>query len=386
MKVLKLIIKNVFRHKLRTTLTIIGLAVAVTAFGLIQTAVSSWNSGVEASQVDRLVTRDAVTIINPLPYSYLEKIQQVPGVKEVTYMNWFGGTYIDENHFFARMACDPQTLFDVYPEYLIRNNELKDFQDQGNACVVGSALAKQYNFKLGDVITLNGDIYPGSWEFVVRGIYTPKFKSTDATQLFFHWSYLNEKVKQDFPTRADQVGWYIERIDNGANAGIISRNIDALFANSPAETKTETERAFQQSFVSSSGAIINGMHYMSFIIVGIIMLVLGNTMIMSARERTREYAVLKALGFSAQHLIGLILGESLFISAIGGALGIFLTFGAVNGMGDNIPRSFFPVFEVEPTNLMLAIIAVIIVGIVAAIFPIRRALTTRIADGLRFAG
>ena len=386
MKVFKLIVKNVFRHKLRTTLTVLGLAVAVTAFGLIQTAVSSWNSGVEASQVDRLVTRDAVTIINPLPYAYLEKIKQVPGIKEVTYMNWFGGTYIDQSHFFARMAADPSTLFDVYPEYEISKKELEDFQKEGDACVIGSALARQYNFKLGDLITLDGDIYPGKWEFVVRGIYSPKFKSTDATQFFFQWNYLNEKVKQDFPTRGDQVGWIIERIAPGADAGAISKNIDALFANSPAETKTETERAFQQSFVSASSAIINGMQYMSFIIVGIIMLVLGNTMIMSARERTREYAVLKALGFSAKHLIGLILGESLFISAIGGGLGIFLTFGAVNGMGETIPRSFFPVFEVEPKNLLLAAIAVILVGVVAAIFPVRRALTTRIADGLRFVG
>ncbi len=386
MKVLKLIIKNVFRHKLRTSLTVIGLAVAVTAFGLIQTAVSSWNSGVASSQVDRLVTRDAVTIINPLPYAYLEKIEQIPGIKQVTYMNWFGGTYIDRSHFFARMAADPNTLFDVYPEYLISKKELSDFQTQGNACVVGGALARQNNFKLGDVITLDGDIYPGKWEFVVRGIYTPKFPSTDATQLFFQWNYLNEKVKQDFPSRGNEVGWYIERIDNAADASRISGTIDALFANSPAETKTETERAFQQSFVSSSSAIINGMQYMSFIIVGIIMLVLGNTMIMSARERTREYAVLKALGFSAKHLIGLILGESLVISAIGGGLGIILTFVAVDGMGEYIPRSFFPVFEVDMTNVMLAVTAVVIVGIAAAIFPIRRALTTKIADGFRFAG
>ncbi len=386
MKVMKLIVKNVFRHKLRTTLTIVGLAIAVMAFGLIQTAVSGWNSGVASSQVDRLVTRDAVTIINTLPYSYLQKIKQVPGIKNITYMNWFGGTYIDQSHFFARMAVDPNTVFDVYPEYLISKKELQDFQNEGNSCIVGSSLAKEYNFKLGDIIVIDGDIYPGRWEFVVRGIYKPKLPSTDAKQMFFQWNYLNEKVKQDFPQRGDQVGWYIERIDNAADASTISNNIDALFANSPAETKTETERAFQQSFVSSSSAIMNGMEYMSYIIVGIIMLVLGNTMIMSARERTREYAVLKALGFSAKHLVGLILGESLFISAIGGGLGIFLTYGSVNGISEFIPRNFFPVFEVEPTILILAVAAVIIVGIAAAILPIRRALTTRIADGFRFAG
>ncbi len=386
MRVLKLIAKNMSRHKLRTGLTILGLAIAVMAFGLIQTAVTSWNSGVEASEIDRLVTRDAVTIINPLPYSYLEKIKQIPGVKEVTFMNWFGGTYIDESHFFARMAVDDNTVFDVYPEYLLSAKELDDFKKEGNACVIGSQLAKQYHFKPGDIIPINGDIYPGKWEFVVRGIYTPKFKSTDATQLFFHWTYLNEEVKKDWPTRGDQVGWFIERIDNGNNESAISNQIDALFKNSSAETKTESERAFQQSFLSSSSAIINGMQYMSFVIVGIIMLVLANTMIMSARERTREYAVLKALGFSAGHLIGLILGESLFISAIGGSFGIVLTFMSVKGMGDFVPRTFFPVFEVELHNLIFALAAVLIVGIAAAVFPIQRALNTKIADGLRFAG
>jgi putative ABC transport system permease protein len=386
MRVLKLIVKNMFRHKLRTALTILGLAIAVMAFGLIQTAVTSWNSGVEASEIDRLVTRDAVTIINPLPYSYLEKIKQIPGVKEVTFMNWFGGTYIDESHFFARMAVDDNTVFDVYPEYLLSAKELDDFKKEGNACVIGSQLAKQYHFKPGDIIPINGDIYPGKWEFVVRGIYTPKFKSTDATQLFFHWTYLNEEVKKDWPMRGDEVGWFIERIGNGNNTSAISNQIDALFKNSSAETKTESERAFQQSFLSSSSAIINGMQYMSFVIVGIIMLVLANTMIMSARERTREYAVLKALGFSAGHLIGLILGESLFISAIGGSFGIVLTFMSVKGMGDFVPRTFFPVFEVELHNLIFALAAVLIVGIAAAVFPIQRALNTKIADGLRFAG
>ena len=386
MRVLKLIVKNVFRHKLRTFLTILGMAIAVMAFGLIQAMVWSWNSGVAASSVDRLVTRDAVTIINPLPYAYLDKIQAVPGVKEVTYMNWFGGTYIDKQNFFARMACDPNTLFDVYPEYVLPPDQLKAFQQQGNACVIGITLAQRYHLKLGDVMTVDGDIYPGKWEFVVRGIYTPKYKSTDATQMFFQWNYLNEKVKKDFPGRENYVGWFIERVDNGADPNVVSARIDDLFKNSPFETKTETERAFQQGFVSASSAIISGMQYMSFVIIGIIMLVLGNTMIMSARERTREYAVLKALGFSAKHLVGLILGESLVISAIGGVLGVVLTYGGVSGMSESVPRSFFPVLEVIPGNLVLALVAVLIVGVAASIFPINRALTTKISDGFRFAG
>lgn len=386
MRTIKLIIKNVFRHKLRTVLTIIGMAVAVMAFGLLRTVVNAWGSGVEASSADRLVTRDAVTIINPLPLSYYNQIKQVPGVKEVTYMNWFGGTYIDQSHFFARYAVAPSTFFSVYPEYLVGKSTITDFQAQPNACIVGSALAKRYNFKVGDIITINGDIYPGTWEFNVVGIYRPKFKNTDASSMMMNWNYLNEKVKQDFPGRADQVGWYVETIRKGANTSVVGSNIDALFKNSPAETKTESERAFQQGFLASAGSIITAINYMSFVIVGIILLVLANTMIMSARERTREYAVLKAIGFSARHLSGMILGESIVISLLGGALGIFLTFPIVNSFASMVPPSAFPEFSIQSITLVLSFSAVVVVGIAASAFPIQRALNTRIADGIRFVG
>jgi len=296
------------------------------AFGLLRTVVGAWSSGVEGSSADRLVTRDAVTIINPLPLSYYNQIKQVQGVRKVTYMNWFGGTYIDRQHFFARYAVDPGTFFSVYPEYQVDGKALADFQNQPNACIVGSALAKEYKFRIGDVITINGDIYPGTWDFDVVGIYRPEHKSTDAASMFLNWNYLNEKVEQEFPGRADEVGWYVETIARGANSGAVGSDIDALFKNSPAETKTESERAFQQGFLASAGSIIAAMNYMSFVIVGIILLVLANTMIMSARERTREYAVLKAIGFSAGHLSSMIIGESIIISVLGGILGIFLTF------------------------------------------------------------
>ncbi len=385
MKVLKLIFKNIFRHKLRTFLTILGIGVAVMAFGLLRTVVTAFGSGVEASSADRLVTRDAVTFINPLPLSYFNQIKQVPGVKQVTYMNWFGGTYIDQSHFFARYAVDPNTFFSVYPEYEIDKKTLAEFQNQPNVCIVGSALAQRYNFKVGDIITIIGDIYPGRWEFVVAGIYKPEFKSTDALSMFINWNYLNEQVKQTFPGRSDEVGWYVERIDNGGNSGEISRKIDALFANSPAETKTESERQFQQGFLASAGAIISAMNYVSFVIVGIIMLVLANTMIMSARERTREYAVLKAIGFSGRHLAGMILGESLLVSLIGGILGIFLTYPVVNSFASF--ASFLGAeLSVQSITLITACAAVVFVGLAAAVFPIQRTMNTRIADGVRFIG
>ncbi|MEJ2614600.1 MAG: ABC transporter permease [Ignavibacteriaceae bacterium] len=386
MEIVKLIIRNSFRHKLRSVLTITGIAIAVIAFGLLRTVVTAWYAGVESSSVDRLVTRDAVSFIFPLPYSYLDKISQVQGVEEVSYANWFGGTYIDKNNFFSRLAVDADNYFDVYPEFLLSKKELDDFKKERNSCVIGKDIANQYHLKVGDVMTLDGDIFPGKWDFVIRGIYQPKFKSTDATQMIFHWDYLNERMKQESPGRANQIGWFVVKIKNSDQASVVSDKIDALFKNSSAETKTETERAFQQGFIASSSAIITSMNVMSFVIVGIIMLVLANTMIMSARERTKEYAVFKALGFNAGHLSGLILGESLFISILGGGLGLLLTFPIVEGFAANIPKGFFPVFQVEPITLILAVSAIIIIGVAAALFPLQRALTTKIVDGFRFVG
>ncbi|OGU32281.1 MAG: ABC transporter ATP-binding protein, partial [Ignavibacteria bacterium GWA2_35_9] len=342
--------------------------------------------GVEASAADRLVTRHSVSFILPLPYAYLDKIKQVEGVKTVSFFNWFGGIYIDKNQFFARFAADANTVFDVYPEWLLTKKEREDFQKERNACILGVDIANQYNLKIGDVMTLEGDIFPGRWDFVVRGIYKPRNKTTDATAMIFQWEYLNERMSQDSPERANQIGWFVIKINDPNQAALVSSKIDALFKNSPAETKSETERAFQQGFIAASSAIIEGMNAISFIIVGIIMLVLGNTMIMSARERTREYAVFKTLGFSGSHLVGLIMGESLFISALGGGLGLFLTFPIVAFFESVIPKGWFPIFQVEPITIILAVSAVIIIGVAAAIFPIQRALSTKIVDGFRFVG
>jgi putative ABC transport system permease protein len=386
MRIFKLVIKNALRHKLRTFLTIVGISVAMIAFGLLRTVVTAWNAGVDASQADRLITRHAVSFIFPLDYAYRDKIAKIPGVVKVSYANWFGGVYIDKTQFFARMGVDSETFFEVYSEFLLTDKELNDFKQQRNACVVGEGLAKQYNLKIGDIMPLEGDIYPGQWEFVIRGIYKAKFKSTDTSQMLFHWKYLNERMDQNSPARANEVGWYIVRVDKPQHAGDISAQIDAQFKNSSAETKTETERAFQQGFLQSMSAILTAMDIMSFLIVGIIMLVLANTMIMSARERTREYAVFKALGFAKPHLSGLIMGESLLISAIGGGVGLMLTFPMIAGFEQAMPKGFFPVFQIEPLTLILAIIAVLFIGIVAGLFPLQRVFSTRIIDGFRFVG
>ncbi len=386
MKVFKLIFKNALRHKLRTFLTILGITIAVIAFGLLRTVVTVWDSSVDAAAANRLITRQAVSFIFPLPYSYKEKINNVPGVQNVSFANWFGGIYKDKNNFFARLAVDPETIFDVMSEFLITPEELATFKKERNSCIIGSDIAKQYNIKIGDQMTLDGDIYPGRWDFVVRGIYRPKNKNTDATQMLFHWQYVDERMKIESPMRAGDVGWYIVLISDPNKSATISNQIDALFKNSTAETKTETEKAFTQGFVSSSGAIITAMNFISFVIIGIIMLVLANTMIMAARERTREYAVFKTLGFSTFHLVGLILGESLLISFLGGGIGIALTYPIVAAFEQLIPKGFFPFFFIEPKTTIMALSAALLIGIFAALFPIQRTLKTKIVEGFRFVG
>jgi putative ABC transport system permease protein len=386
MRVLKLIYKNMFRHKLRSFLTITGIAIAVMAFGLLRTVVTAWNAGVEASAANRLIARHSVSFIFPLPVAYADRIRNVPGVETVSWAHWFGGTYIDKSQFFARLAVDAETFFQVYPELVVPPDQMETFRRERNACIIGNQIADRYHLKPGDLMTLEGDIFPGQWQFVVRGIYTPRDKTTDPSNMLFHWKYLDERMRMEMPGRAGEIGWYIIKIRDAGEAGIVSDQIDALFTNSRAETKTETERAFQQGFLASAGAIISGINALSFVIIGIIMLVLGNTMIMSARERVKEYAVLKTLGFSGGHLVGLIAGESIFIAMLGGAIGVMLTFPTTDAFAAVMPKGWFPIFAVEPITVVLAGSSALMVGLLASIFPIQRALNTNIVDGLRQMG
>ena len=386
MELLKLILRNTLRHKLRSLLTILGLAVAVMAFILLRTVVTAWYAGVEASAPNRLITRHAVSFVFPLPYAYRDRIAQVPGVDRVTFAVWFSGVYIDKNQFFARLAVDSNTFFDVYPEFIVDPAEFETFKRERNAAIIGIDIAERYNLKIGDVMPIEGDIFPGRWEFIVRGIYLPRDKNTDPSSMLFHWSYLEEKGRQQRDDRVGQVGWYVVRIANPDDAASVSEAIDQLFVNSRAETKTETERAFQQSFLSSMASVITAMDVMSFVIIGIILLVLANTMTMSARERTHEYAVLKALGFSGRHIFTLIAGESLLLSLLGCVVGMAVTFPAVQGFQQALPKGWFPVFYIEPQTIIVGAIAGLLVGVTASLIPTRRAVTTRIVEGLRFVG
>lgn len=385
MHILKIIIKNALRHKLRTFLTVLGVSVAILSFGLLRTVISAWYAGVEASSASRLVTRNSISLIFPLPLSYQEKIRQVEGVKRVSFGTWFGGIYIDEKHFFANYAVEPKGYLELYPEIVIPEDQKKVFLQDRKGAVAGRILIERYGWKIGDIITLKGTIFPGEWDFVLRGIYRGRDKTVDESAFIFQWDYLNETLKKTAPMRADQVGWYMIGITNPNLAAEVAVRIDKTFKNSLAETLTETEKAFQLGFISMTEAIVIAIKLVSFVVIFIIMVVVANTMAMTARERIGEYAVFKTLGFGGWHIARLIFGESLLISLIGCILGIVLTFPAADIFSSSL-RTYFPVFNVATKTIYMDIGASVLVGSVAAVFPTWRAIKIRIADGLRRIG
>ena len=381
----RLLFRNASRHKLRTALTVCGMAVAVLAFTLLRTVIAAWYAGVAASSANRLITRNAISLVFSLPLSYKDRIRGVEGVKTISYGNWFGAYYVEQKNFFANFAVEPRTYMELYLEYLIPPAQKEAFFRDRKGCVVGRKLAKRFNWRVNDTVPLIGTIFPGTWEFVVRGIYDGRDDTIDDTQFFFHWDYLNETLKRTMARRADQVGFYIVGLSDPAQAAATAAAIDAVFKNSFAETLTETERAFQMSFVSMSEAILTAIRLVSLVIIVIIMAVVANTMTMSVRERLGEYVVFKTLGFRGRHLAAMILGESLLITGLGGFLGILLTFPAAEGFRRAV-GTWFPVFRVEHETIYLGIAATVTVGVVAAMLPVWRVTTVRIAEGLRRIG
>lgn len=379
---LKLIVKNAFRHRLRTGLTLLGVTVAVLAFGLLQAVVGAWYAAADATSRTRLVTRNAISLVFPLPLSYMQKIRAVPGVTQVSHSNWFGGVYVSERNFFPQFAVDAQSYFQLYPEFLVEPGEMQAFLRDRQGAVVGRRLAQRFGWRLGDTLSLRGTIWPGTWRFTIRGIYRGAEAGTDEGLFFFHWRYLNETAQRNYPRRANTVGVFILGIDDASRGAAISSAVDALFRNSLAETRTETEKAFQLSFVSMTEAILLAIQAVSYVVIAIILAVMANTMAMTARERLAEYATLKALGFGPGFVRLLVYGESLAIALLGGALGMLLSFPAAEAFGAQL-ASLFPVFSIRPETLGLQALAALLVGLIAALVPAEKGARVNIVAGLR---
>jgi putative ABC transport system permease protein len=383
MKYLPLIWSNLKRKKVRTLFTVLSVLVSFLLFGILGAVDAAFTSGVEVSGADRLLTIHKVSLIQPLPFTYGDRIKAVSGVEAVSFANWFGGVYQDPKNFFAQMAVDHATFLDLYPEYIMPEEQKKAWFADRSGAIIGRSLADRFGFKVGDRIPIQATIYrkpDGSplWEFTVSGIYEGAEQGTDTSGLYFRYDYLNEGMGG----RLGIVGWYIIRIADPARAAEVGERVDALFANSQAETKTQTEKAFAQSFADQVGNVGAIVRWVLAAVFFIMLLVTGNTMAQAVRERTNELAVLKTLGFSHPLVLGLVLAESLVIAVLGGGLGLLLALGVIPVLGKAL-KAFLPVFFLPPEDLVLGVVLVLVFGLAAGLIPAAQAMRLRIVEALR---
>lgn len=381
---LKLVFLNAFRAKLRAGLTVLGLVIALVAFGLLQTVVNAWYAGADAASPTRLVTRNAISLVFPLPVFYRDRIRALEGVRGVAVSNWFGGIYRDERNFFPQFAVQVEDFFRMYPEFVFDPEEFQSLvRDRGGAAI-GRQLADQYGFKVGDRLPIRGTIYPGNWEFTIRAIYDGRDETTITRQMYFHWDMVVERMKPRFPRLAERIGVFVVDVDSPERVAEVSAAIDREFANSLAETLTETEKAFQLSFVAMLESILLIIRGVAYVVIVIILAVAANTMAMTARERLSEYATLKALGFGPPFVARLILAESLVVAFIGGVIGLALTPVVARLVHGAVPQ--FARFEVAPDTYVQQAVAALLVGLLAALVPMVRSANVKIVDGLRHVG
>jgi putative ABC transport system permease protein len=377
MKYKSLIIANLFRKKLRTTLTIGSFAVALFLFGLLVVVHGAFNQGVDVAGADRLDVINKTSIIQPLPYSYRDQILRIPGVKAITYDNWFGGVYQDEKNFFPQFAIDPENQRVVFPEFVIPDDQWKAFLEDREGAIAGSGIAKRFGWKVGDRIPIKGAIYPGDWEFNLRGIYNGSRDNDDLTQFWFHYKYLDERRQYG----KGLVGWYTVKLDTPDDGTRVTKAIDTMFANSPYETKTETEKALATDFAKQFGNIGFLISAVGSVVFFTLLLVTGNTMAITVRERIGELAVLKAVGFNDRFVLFLVLGESLLIAAIGGAIGLALC--KLMTLGGDPTHGFLPFFYLPGPMILLGFGVALAVGVLAGILPATSAMRLRVVDALR---
>ena len=382
MKYLYLMWSNLKRKKTRTILTLLSIVVAFTLFGYLGAIRQGFSQGIDVAGLDRLIVRHKVSIIQLLPANYEARMERIEGVSDAAHQTWFGGVYQKPSNFFAQMPVNPEEFLEMYPEYLLTDEEREAWLNTRTGVIAGRKIADRFGWKVGDRIPIQATIWfrkggERTWEFDLVGIYDGAEKGTDTTQFFFRYDYFDEARQNG----QGLVGWYTVRIDDPDRAVEISQRIDDEFANSRAETKTEPEGAFLQGFANQIGDI--GMIFMSIIaaVFFTILLVTGNTMAYAVRERTNELAVLKALGFTDSGVLGLVLGESLVLSAIGGGVGLALAWFLVS-MGDP-SNGALPAFFIPPRDMILGVVLIVLMAFIAGILPALQAQRLRIADALR---
>lgn len=386
---LRYVIRNLARHPLRLALTVLAMSIIILSFGLLRTTVASWYADSLGTPPDRLRTRHAVSISFQLPVMYQQRIAAIPGVKGVSYANWFGGRWKDGKAFFPRYAVEPVSYFDLHPEIQLSPSQREAFLRDRRACIVGRKLADKLGWDIGDIVRLQGSLYPGDWEFTIHGIYSTSSPTIDEGSMYLHWVAIDEQRRIEDRDRAGTVGWFVVRMANPKRAAQISEAIDRTFTNSMAETRTETEQAFRANMATMSGAVIRVIEIMSFFILGISLLIVANAMAMTVRERHHEYGILKTLGFRPPHLGFLIFGESVCLALFGGILGVALLYPASKGFGLFLTSNFggfFTTFELPAQLPVLAVLLSVMIGLVAAIIPFLLCLRSRIRDELRHMG
>jgi putative ABC transport system permease protein len=380
MKFIGLMLKGARRSKRRTALTVLSVAIAVFLFAALRAVLDGFQAATEASSSTRIVTIRSTSLIFSMPASHANTIKTVPGVRDVTWANWFGGIYKDPKNFFPNIAIEPESYLRLYPEIILTPEARQAFLADRTGCIVGEALAKRYGWKVGDRLTLQVGIpIYGSQDFTftVRGVYRSGGAAVDNQTMLFHWKYVDERSLEK-----GQIGWVISQIANPEREAQVSSAIDQKFANSPYETKTDTEKAFQSSFVSMFGNLNVLLGSIALAVVVTTLFVAANTMAMSVRERTTEIAVMRTLGFQQRTIFALVAGEGLMMAFAGGVVGAVLA--RVLVTGSNLGAGgFIPDFHVSTANVGIGIALGALIGLVAGVIPATMAARLKIVDALR---
>jgi putative ABC transport system permease protein len=381
MKFRSLIFANLFRKKIRLVLTIGSFAIALVLFTFLAVVNSAFSRGIDIAGADRLVIVNRIGLIQTMPISYGDQVRAIPGVKYVTQDHWFGGVYQDEKNFFPQFAIDVENHRKVYPEFIVPEDQWNNFVKDQQGAVVGARTAKRFGWKVGDRIPIKNTLYgpTKTWEFNLDGIYHTEKADGDESQFWFHWKHFDENVPAVVKSTA---GWYILKLDSPDDAVRVAKTIDAKFANSSSETKTETESAFAAGFAKQFGNIEFLILTIGSVVFFTLLLVTGNTMAISVRERTSELAVLKAIGVTDRSVLFLVLVESVVIALFGGLLGLLLAWAAIPVISVAL-NGLLPPLLLSKTMLSAGLVFAVLVGVASGLLPGIGAMRMSVVNALR---